>query len=203
MTTIFQIENHQIFYKPLFFYFRLCLAEDIFDDGLASFRIVTDCVSSLPSTVLSFADAPFPVRSSFRHGISPFRNEQYRNQGNNATRKSNCYQKVIICAGCPIFVYGDAISALPGNALLWLQRCVFWTAKKSLFIDCYEMTLVKGKIACQKQIFEQGHVRRAETIRIPALATLLYVDWLPQVNGPPGALLSSVVDHESAIIVNT
>ena len=70
-------------------------------------------------------------------------------------------------------------------------------------IDCYEMTLVKGKIACQKQIFEQGHVRRAETIRIPALATLLYVDWLPQVNGPPGVLLSSVVDHESAIIVNT
>ena len=43
-------------------------------------------------------------------------------------------------------------------------------------------------------------MRRAETIRIPALATLLYVDWLPQVNGPPGALLSSVVDHESAII---
>ena len=71
------------------------------------------------------------------------------------------------------------------------------------YIDCYEMTLVKGEIACQKQIFEQGHVRRAETIRIPALATLLYVDWLPQVNGPPGALLSSVVDHESAIIVNT
>ena len=73
----------------------------------------------------------------------------------------------------------------------------------SLLIGCYEMTLVKGEIACQKQIFEQGHVRRAETIRIPALATLLYVDWLPQVNGPPGALLSSVVDHESAIIVNT
>mgnify|MGYP000771877276 CR=1 FL=1 len=22
-----------------------------------------------------------------------------------------------------------------GGALLWLQRCVFWTAKKSLFID--------------------------------------------------------------------
>ena len=79
------------------------------------------------------------------------------------------------------------------------ERCL----RQMTFIDCYEMTLVKGKIACQKQIFEQGHVRRAETIRIPALATLLYVDWLPQVNGPPGALLSSVVDHESAIIVNT
>ena len=96
----------------------------------------------------------------------------------------------------------------------YLQRCGFdLTTWLLLFvvimdshpdhIDCYEMTLVKGKIACQKQIFEQGHVRRAETIRIPALATLLYVDWLPQVNGPPGALLSSVVDHESAIIVNT
>ena len=36
---------------------------------------------------------------------------------------------------CPIFVYGGAISALPGNDLLWLQRCVFWTVKKSLFID--------------------------------------------------------------------
>ena len=56
-----------------FFYFRLRLAEDVFDDGLASFRIVTDCVPALPSTVLSFADVPFPVRSSFWHGISPFR----------------------------------------------------------------------------------------------------------------------------------
>ena len=97
-----------------FFYFRLRLAKDIFDDGFASFRIVTDCVPALPSTVLSFADVPFPVRSSFRHGISPFRNEQYRNQWDKATEKRNRYQKVIICAGCPIFVYGDAIFALPG-----------------------------------------------------------------------------------------
>ena len=82
-------------------------------------------------------------------------------------------------------------------------RELFDSMLKGYPIGCYEMTLVKGEIACQKQIFEQGHVRRAETIRIPALATLLYVDWLPQVNGPPGALLSSVVDHESAIIVNT
>ena len=33
---------------------------------------------------------------------------------------------------CPIFVYGGAIFALPGNALLWLQRCDFWTVE-SLF----------------------------------------------------------------------
>jgi hypothetical protein len=45
---------------------------------------------------------------------APFDNEQYRNQGDKATEKPNCYQKVIICAGCPIFVYGGAISALPG-----------------------------------------------------------------------------------------
>ena len=30
------------------------------------------------------------------------------------TEKRNRYQKVIICAGCPIFVYGGAISALLG-----------------------------------------------------------------------------------------
>ena len=74
----------------------LRLAKNVLDDGLASFRIVTDCVAALPSTVLSFADVPFPVRSSLRHDISPFRNEQYRNQGNKATEKPNCYQKVII-----------------------------------------------------------------------------------------------------------
>ena len=93
-------------------------------------------------------------------------------------------------------------SCAAGDVLFSCSGAIFGRSK-TLSIDCYEMTLVKGEIACQKQIFEQGHVRRAETIRIPALATLLYVDWLPQVNGPPGALLSSVVDHESAIIVNT
>ena len=56
-----------------FFYFRLRFSEDIYDDGLSGFRSVTDCVPALPSTVLSFADVPFPVRSSFRHDISPFR----------------------------------------------------------------------------------------------------------------------------------
>ena len=44
-------------FLQLFFYFRLRFSEDIFDDGLASFRIVTDGVPALPSTVLSFADS--------------------------------------------------------------------------------------------------------------------------------------------------
>ena len=94
----------------------LRLSENIFDDGFSGFRIVTDSVSALPAAILSFADVPFPVCSSFRHGISPFRNEQYRNQGNKATRKSNCYQKVIICPSEPrrlIFDYCGAIFALP------------------------------------------------------------------------------------------
>ena len=112
----------------------LRLAEDIFDDGLSGFRIVTDSVPAFPASILALSDVPFPVCSSLWHGISPFRNEQYRNQGNKATRKSNCYQKVIICTSEPrrlIFAYCGAISALPGNALLWLQRCDFRTVKKS------------------------------------------------------------------------
>jgi hypothetical protein len=85
-------------FLQLLLYFSLRLAENILDDGFAGFWIVTDCVPALPSTVLSFADVPFPVRSSFRHGISPFRNEQYRNQQRKAIQRWNCYQKVIICA---------------------------------------------------------------------------------------------------------
>ena len=39
----------------------------------------------------------YPVSYTHLHGISPFRNEQYRNQGNKAIGKLDCYQKVIIC----------------------------------------------------------------------------------------------------------
>ena len=80
------------------FFFHLCLrlAEDILDDGFAGFRIVTDCVPTLPASVLSFADVALAVCSSLWHGISPFRNEQYRNQRDKATEKRNRYQKVII-----------------------------------------------------------------------------------------------------------
>ena len=108
--------------------FRLRLAEDIFDDGFASFRIVTDCVPALPSTVLSFADIPLPVCSSFWHDISPFRNEQYRSQEGKATRKRNSYQKVIICPSEPrrrIFDYCGAIFALP-EAFSLVTAVRFW-----------------------------------------------------------------------------
>ena len=111
------VQLHFTIDRQFFFYFRLRLAKDIFDDGFAGFRIVTDCVPTLPAAILALSDVPFPVCSSLWHKISPFRNEQYRNQGNKATGKPNCYQKVIICTSEPrrlIFAYCGAISALPG-----------------------------------------------------------------------------------------
>ena len=72
----------------------------------------------LPSQRPSFRLRIFPSPFARRFGMvsAPFDNEQYRNQGNKATEKPNCYQKVIICPSEPrrlIFVYGDAIFALP------------------------------------------------------------------------------------------
>ena len=116
--------------------FCLCFAEDIFDDGLSGFRIVTDSVSSLPASVLALSDIPFAVCSSFWHGISPFRNEQYRNQGNKATRKSNCYQKVIICTSEPrrlIFDYCGAISALPEAFFFGYSGAIFERLSSSFY----------------------------------------------------------------------
>ena len=100
----------------LFLDFRLRLSKDVFNDGLSDFRIVTDCVPALPSSVLSFSDVALAVCSSFRHDISPFRNEQYRSQEGKATRKRNSYQKVIICAPSS------------GESYLCLLRLKFCTA---------------------------------------------------------------------------
>ena len=77
---------------------------------------------------------PSPFARLFGMVSASFANEQYRNQENKATRKSNCYQKVIICAGCPIFVYGDAISALPGIFSL-VTAVQFSNGQEVLFID--------------------------------------------------------------------
>ena len=113
----------------LFFYFRLCLAEDIFDDGFSSFRIVTDCVPTLPAAVLSFADVPFPVRSSLWHKISLlFDNEQYRNQEGKATEKRNRYQKVIIFApssGEPYLCLLRRNSCAAGSVLFGFSGAIF------------------------------------------------------------------------------
>ena len=115
-------------FLQLFLDFRLRLTKDVLDDGLSGFRIVTDSVSSLPASVLALSDIPFAVCSSFWHGISPFRNEQYRNQGNKATEKRNCYQKVIICPSEPrrlIFDYCGAIFALPEAFFFGYSGAIF------------------------------------------------------------------------------
>ena len=72
----------------------------------------------LPSHRPSFRFRMFPSPFARRFGMvsAPFRNEQYRNQGNKATEKWNRYQKVIICPSEPrrlIFDYCGAIFALP------------------------------------------------------------------------------------------
>ena len=81
----------------------------------------------------------FPSPFARRFGIvsAPFDNEQYRNQGDKATEKPNCYQKVIICTSEPrrlIFVYGDAIFALPG-AFSLVTAVQFSNGQEVLFID--------------------------------------------------------------------
>ena len=76
----------------------LRLAENVFDDGLAGFGIVTDSVPALPSAILSFSDIALAVCSLLWHKIDLLCNgTQYRKQQRKAIPKRNCYQKVIIC----------------------------------------------------------------------------------------------------------
>ena len=80
---------------------------------------------------------PSPFARLFGMVSAPFDNEQYRNQGNKATEKRNRYQKVIICPSEPrrlIFVYGGAISALPGIFSL-VTAVQFSNSQEVLFID--------------------------------------------------------------------
>ena len=80
---------------------------------------------------------PSPFARRFGMVSASFANEQYRNQGNKATRKSNCYQKVIICPSEPrrlIFVYGDAIFALP-EAFSLVTAVRFLNGQEVLSID--------------------------------------------------------------------
>ena len=61
---------------------------------------------------------PSPFARLFGMVSAPFDNEQYRNQGNKAIGKPDCYQKVIICPSEPcrlIFDYCGANLALPGT----------------------------------------------------------------------------------------
>ena len=77
---------------------------------------------------------PSPFARLFGMVSAPFDNEQYRNQGNKAIGKPNCYQKVIICPSEPcrlIFVYGDAIFALPEAFFFGYSGAIFERLKVS------------------------------------------------------------------------
>ena len=80
---------------------------------------------------------PSPFARLFGIESASFANEQYRNQEDKATKKPNCYQKVIICPSeprRPIFVYCGAISALPGIFSL-ITAVQFSNGQEVLFID--------------------------------------------------------------------
>ena len=89
---------------------------------------------------------------------TPFGNEQYRSQEGKATGKRNRYQKVIICTSEPhrrIFVYGDAIFALPESTSL-VTAVRFWDGQGVRFIDYSgaKYTRFSPKIAAaQKALF--------------------------------------------------
>ena len=77
---------------------------------------------------LRFRMFPSPFARLFGMVSAPFDNERYRNQGNKAIGKPNCYQKVIICTSEPrrlIFDYCGAISALPEAFFFCYSGAIF------------------------------------------------------------------------------
>ena len=75
---------------------------------------------------------PSPFARLFGMVSASFANEQYRNQEDKATKKPNCYQKVIICTSEPrrlIFDYCGAIFALPGGVLFGFSGAIFGQMK--------------------------------------------------------------------------
>ena len=76
---------------------------------------------------------PSPFARLFGMVSASFANEQYRNQGNKATEKPNCYQKVIIWRGRPIFVYGGAIFALPEAFFFGYSGAIFERLSSSFY----------------------------------------------------------------------
>ena len=102
----------------------------------------------------------FPSPFARRFGIksTPFGNEQYRNQEGKAIQRRNSYQKVINCPSEPhrlIFVYGDAIFALPEAFFFGYSGTIF-ERPRSLSIDYSgaKYTRFTPKIAAmQKSLF--------------------------------------------------
>ena len=80
---------------------------------------------------------PSPFARRFGIKSTHFGNEQYRNQEGKAIQRRNSYQKVINCPSAPrrlIFVYGDAICALPEAFFFGYSGTIF-ERPRSLSID--------------------------------------------------------------------
>ena len=80
---------------------------------------------------------PSPFARRFGIKSTHFGNEQYRNQEGKAIQRRNSYQKVINCPSEPrrlIFVYGDAIFALPEAFFFGYSGTIF-ERPRSLSID--------------------------------------------------------------------
>ena len=106
---------------------------------------------------LRFRMFPSPFARLFGMVSAPFDNEQYRNQGNKATEKPNCYQKVIICTSEPrrlIFDYCGAIFALP-EAFSLVTAVRFLNGQEVLFIDCGD-----SKHACPAPLITRRRLPR-------------------------------------------
>ena len=101
---------------------------------------------------------PSPFARRFGMVSAPFDNEQYRNQERKATEKRNHYQKVLICAGCPIFVYDGAISALPEAFFFGYSGAIFEWLKVSF--HCLQRrkiyTFSSENRRCTKSTFLSG-----------------------------------------------
>ena len=97
---------------------------------------------------------PSPFARLFGMVSAPFDNEQYRNQGNKAIGKPNCYQKVIIFAGCPIFAYCGAISALPEALFFGYSGAIFeWSRILSIDYSGAKYARFTPKIAVAQNHF--------------------------------------------------
>ena len=91
----------------------------------------------------------------------------------------------------PKFVVEISCAVSVGNQLPRLG-CVTSCQKSRLRSPCYVVTFVKRESAIYiiTILFFREHLKRVLEKQSSALATLLFVDWLPQVNGPPKSPVS-------------
>ena len=114
-----------------FFYFRLRLAEDVFDDGLASFRIVTDCVPAFPASILALSDVPSPFARRFGMVSAPFATNNTVIKGTKLSENRTVIRKLSFALFEPrlrIFVYAAQFLRCQGrSSLVTAVRFLDWS----------------------------------------------------------------------------